>query len=134
MAASLSWRTRGVLIVHECTLALRAANLWADLRSRNRELDKALNELGGEINDDLRKTLTEMLRNRRAQADKVTALRESLLHTEAGRKGPLVSITAWFLDGAVESMLDDIETLELSVDQEVREHLVREIRKIAASS
>ena len=127
-------RARIMLFVHRVVLAFRTARIRALVRGSNAELDKMLNELGGVADDALQRAMPKLLHARRDMANRLAELRETILNAEAGCKGPLISIIVRLLDDTLEIVGDDIETLELSVDQEVRDHLAREIRQIAASS
>ena len=127
-------RARVMLFLYRVVLAFRTARIRGLVRGSNAELDKMLNQLGGVADDGLQRAMPKLLNARRDMADRLAELRETVLNAEPGRKGPLISIIVRLLDDTLEIVRDDIETLELSVDQEVREHLAREVRQIVLSS
>ena len=130
-----AWPPWGMPIAYDIVVLLfRASRLRAKGRAINRGLDEALNDLGGVITEDLRGKMEGMLHKRRSQAETVVDLRERLLDISRRQGGVvLVSTVVRILDEVLEDMLDDIETLELCVDPQTRDHLEREIRQIAAS-
>ena len=120
-----------MLAVLKIGLAFRMVRVRMLVRGSKTELEVLLNAAGGDMGG-LRKDLARLLDSRRKMAAMMASIRESVLDV-MGRKGLLVSVILQLMDDTLESVDDQIETLELSVDQEVREHLAREIRQIAAS-